>query len=77
MEPKLITDFTAKAISCVCGSNYSMALDVKGDIYTWGKGPFKIDLSRATLPSLVIKKKSPFIKIAAGLEHFGALNSAG
>lgn len=29
------------------------------------------------MPSLVIKKKSPFIKIAAGLEHFGALNSAG
>ncbi|CAD8072163.1 unnamed protein product [Paramecium sonneborni] len=76
-EPKLIIDFKAKAIQCVCGANYSIALDVKGDIYTWGKGPFKIDLSKATMPSKIIKKKSPFIKVAAGLDHFGALNSSG
>ncbi|CAD8101909.1 unnamed protein product [Paramecium primaurelia] len=76
-EPKLIYDFKAKAIQCVCGANYSIALDVKGDVYTWGKGPFKMDLSKATMPSKIIKKKSPFIKVAAGLDHFGALNSSG
>lgn len=76
-EPKLIIDFKAKAIQCVCGANYSIALDVKGDVYTWGKGPFKMDLSKATMPSKIIKKKSPFIKVAAGLDHFGALNSSG
>jgi alpha-tubulin suppressor-like RCC1 family protein len=76
-EPKLIIDFKAKAIQCVCGANYSIALDVKGDIYTWGKGPFKMDLSKAAMPSIIIRKKSPFIKVAAGTEHFGAINSSG
>lgn len=36
-----------------------------------------MDLSKATMPSKIIKKKSPFIKVAAGLDHFGALNSSG
>jgi len=49
----------------------------RGDIYTWGKGPFKMDLSKAAMPSIIIRKKSPFIKVAAGTEHFGAINSSG
>mgnify|MGYP001807966278 CR=1 FL=1 len=38
-------------MSCACGLNYSIALDTKGDIYGWGKGPFKMDLSIAVTPT--------------------------
>ncbi|CAD8155752.1 unnamed protein product [Paramecium octaurelia] len=77
LSPKLIDDFQTKVMSCVCGSNYSIALDVKGDIYGWGKGPFQIDLSKAVVPSKLCQKQKPFIKIMAGDSHFGALDLSG
>ncbi|CAD8157291.1 unnamed protein product [Paramecium pentaurelia] len=75
--PKLIEDFSTKIVSCACGSNYSIALDVKGDIYGWGKGPFQMDLSKAVIPAKLCQKQKPFIKIMAGDSHFGALDLSG
>lgn len=57
--------------------NYSLALDVKGDIYGWGKGPFKIELLKATQPARLIEKNKSFVKVIAGDEHFGALDMTG
>ncbi|KAM3131016.1 hypothetical protein pb186bvf_016828 [Paramecium bursaria] len=70
-------EFDHKIIQCACGYNYSIALDVKGDFYAWGKGPFKKDLIRAIKPSKLIEKVHPFIKIVAGHSHFGALDLKG
>ncbi|CAD8062432.1 unnamed protein product [Paramecium sonneborni] len=77
LSPKQIEDFTTKIVSCACGSNYSIALDVKGDIYGWGKGPFQMDLSKAVTPVKLCQKQKPFIKIMAGDSHFGALDLSG
>ena len=52
-------------------------MDVKGDFYAWGKGPFKKDLIRAIKPSKLIEKVHPFIKVVAGHSHFGALDLKG
>ncbi|CAD8065308.1 unnamed protein product [Paramecium sonneborni] len=76
-SPKLIENITNNIVSCVCGLNYSIALDTKGDIYGWGKGPFKMDLSLAVTPTKLCQKQRPFIKIIAGDSHFGALDLQG
>ncbi|CAD8151005.1 unnamed protein product [Paramecium pentaurelia] len=76
-EPKQIENITSNIVSCACGLNYSIALDAKGDIYGWGKGPFKMDLSIAVTPTKLCQKQRPFIKIMAGDSHFGALDLQG
>ncbi|CAD8121097.1 unnamed protein product [Paramecium sonneborni] len=75
--PKQIDTLENRIIQCACGLNYSLALDVKGDIYGWGKGPFKMELLKATIPSKLIQKNKSFVKIVAGNEHFGALDMLG
>lgn len=52
-------------------------MDVKGDIYGWGKGPFKMELLKATIPTKLIQKNKSFVKVVAGDEHFGALDMIG
>ncbi|CAD8204654.1 unnamed protein product [Paramecium pentaurelia] len=75
--PKVIDTFQNRIIQCACGLNYSIALDVKGDIYGWGKGPFKMELLKATIPTKLIQKNKSFVKVVAGDEHFGALDMIG
>ncbi|CAD8124416.1 unnamed protein product [Paramecium sonneborni] len=77
IQPKLVENLKNRIIQCACGLNYSLALDVKGDIYGWGKGPFKIELLKATQPTKLIDKNKSFVKVIAGEEHFGALDMVG
>lgn len=73
----MIEQFCPRVIQCACGLNYSIALDVKGEFFVWGKGPFKIDLIKAVEPTRLLGKSSPFTKVAAGLNHFAALDLQG
>lgn len=75
--PRLV-DKLANVIQCACGANYSLALDMRGTIYEWGKGPaqFNLDLLRAIEPKS-LGLKSTFMKIAAGFNHFAALEISG
>ncbi|CAD8193486.1 unnamed protein product [Paramecium octaurelia] len=75
--PKLVDTLQNRVLQCACGINYSLALDVKGDIYGWGKGPFKMELLKATIPTKLIQKNKSFVKVVAGDEHFGALDMIG
>ncbi|CAD8204206.1 unnamed protein product [Paramecium octaurelia] len=77
VQPKMVENLTNRIIQCACGLNYSIALDVKGDIYGWGKGPFKIELLKATQPTKLIEKNKSFVKVIAGDDHFGALDMIG
>ncbi|CAK68645.1 unnamed protein product (macronuclear) [Paramecium tetraurelia] len=76
-SPKLVDTLQNRVLQCACGINYSLALDVKGDIFGWGKGPFKMELLKATIPTKLIQKNKSFVKVVAGDEHFGALDMIG
>lgn len=77
-HPLLVENLQTKIIQCACGEGYSIALDVRGEVYTWGKGPFKLDLVRAVEPTRIFDKPvKPIIKVMAGAQHFGALSLDG
>ena len=65
-----------KIIHAACGTNYSIALDIHGDVFEWGKGPtsFNMELIKAIEPKKITVMSSSIIKVAAGAFHYGMLD---
>ena len=75
LEPVRVSELLhTKIVDVACGENYSLALDEKGQIYSWGKGKTGVlgqgsvtKLNQAQLVEALEEKK--ITSVNAGWQH--------